>query len=408
LRRRGAQLARQPRQTRRFARQDPLALRVEVENAARALDDLDEKFAAAEDRAQISRERLQSEREHLAKLVREIEAEATRAEQEADRFRQASTVLDGAPRRDGAVGGLASDPEALAAMIAKALAAQGALAERSAAAPVAGAPSPAQEAPPAPRRAERESFAPYAAQTFEDRAPAPSAFEPDGFGEPGYPDDDYAAPPPRNGTERAGGTGSRSAVRASLDAVDSDEPVDEVRRTLDRKRSDLRGRETAAPPAPSLDWEKFIRAANFPDSEDDRETLEALYAVLSDRAAAALLQTAEDVLSTLADLNLFMEDMHVHHAPVELWRAYLIDGESEEVLDIGGVRDPHAIEDVEFALNERPEFAKLAKTFFEQYEAMASRLFDETDDPTWAVELADTRTGRAFMLMGRADGRFGD
>lgn len=375
---------------------DPHALRMEVEGAAAALDALDQKFAAAEDRAQISRERLQGEREQLARLVREIEAEATRAEQEADRFRQATGLLADGASRAGAAGSEMSPEraEALAGMIAKALAAQGF--EGAAARMDGGAAETLAAAPDAGRRRAEPAIAERAPRRADPAAEAGPNFDAPAFDALDDGFEEGFEPEPRGGrrepepeaARRA--TASRGGDEASYAPSPASPPAPQPSR------------------APTLDWEKFVRAANFPDSEDDRETLEALYAVLTDREAAALLQTAEDVLSTLADLNLFMEDMPVHHAPAELWRSFILDGTTRDVLDIGGIRDAHAIQDVEFALNDRPEFLTISKTFFDQYEQLLTRLFEETDDPTLAVELADTRTGRAYMLIGRAEGRFGD
>ncbi|MCI4664826.1 MAG: hypothetical protein MRY74_08895 [Neomegalonema sp.] len=156
-----------------------------------------------------------------------------------------------------------------------------------------------------------------------------------------------------------------------------------------------------------LDWAKLVRAANFPDSEDDRETLDALYAVLTDKEAASLLQTAEDALSALADIDLYMEDLQPHHAPAELWRAYIVDGVRKDIIDLGGIRDPHAIEDVASAFERNRDFEQSAQRFMDRYESMLDRLFAEAPSAKLAVELANTRSGRAFMLLARAAGRFG-
>ncbi|MEL6281855.1 MAG: hypothetical protein AAFQ73_03765 [Pseudomonadota bacterium] len=156
-----------------------------------------------------------------------------------------------------------------------------------------------------------------------------------------------------------------------------------------------------------LDWTQFIRAANFPDSEEDRDTLDALYAVLSDRDAANLLQTAEDALSGLADIGLFMEDLKPHHADAAAWRSYLMDKNRTNAIDLGGIRNADAIEDTITAFEDRSGFNETAERFLDRYESMASRLMVEAADPSLVVELADTRTGRAFMLLGRASGRFG-
>ncbi|MEL6980720.1 MAG: hypothetical protein AAGM38_18950, partial [Pseudomonadota bacterium] len=163
----------------------------------------------------------------------------------------------------------------------------------------------------------------------------------------------------------------------------------------------------AAAGGPRLDWNKLVTAANFPESEEDSETLDALYSVLTDAEAAALLQSAEDALTELAEAGLYMEDMQPHHAPTELWRSYIVEGKRRDVMDLGGVRDPDAIEDVTEALRSKPDFSATTERFLDRYETVVERLFAEAPTPTMVVELADTRSGRAYMLLARASGRFG-
>ncbi|MEO1291636.1 MAG: hypothetical protein AAFV62_02190, partial [Pseudomonadota bacterium] len=156
-----------------------------------------------------------------------------------------------------------------------------------------------------------------------------------------------------------------------------------------------------------LDWSKLVRAANFPDSEDDRETLQAIYAVLSDAHAASMLQHAEDALSALADINLFMDELEPVHAPSSLWQSYIENGDAPNVLELGGVRDPDALMDAEELIEERDGFEETVEKLISAYEALLEKLFKSGQDPALAVRLADTRTGRAYMLLARASRHFG-
>lgn len=204
-------------------------------------------------------------------------------------------------------------------------------------------------------------------------------------------------------TRRAPGRGAAPAAEA-FDEPSLRNPLDDhadAEAPLDEGAAPLGGDDDA------FDWGKFVRAANFPDSEDDRETLDALYAVLADAEAAALLQSAEDTLSSLADLGLYMEDLKPQHAPVETWRSFIVNGDQRQAEDLAGVRDAHALQDVVGALDDNATFADIASRFIERYEAMLERMFAHAADPGQAVELADTRTGRAYMLVGQASGRFG-
>jgi hypothetical protein len=152
--------------------------------------------------------------------------------------------------------------------------------------------------------------------------------------------------------------------------------------------------------AKALDWKKFVRASNFPENENDTETLDALYEVLTDPQAAALLQSSEDTLATLADLDLYMEDFVPEMSPVSAWRGHLDGKRGVERIDA-----PIEQSRINAKLSSDKNFAKLADRFVERYQVILKRLFEEGADDRLALELADARTGRAYILVADALGK---
>jgi hypothetical protein len=150
----------------------------------------------------------------------------------------------------------------------------------------------------------------------------------------------------------------------------------------------------------ALDWKKFVKAANFPENERDTATLDALYEVLTDPEAAALLQSSEDTLATLADLDLYMEDFVPEMSPVTTWRAHL-----EGRAGVQGLDAPIEQSRINAKLNADAAFSKLSERFVERYQVMLKRLFREGADERLAIELADSRTGRAYILVADALGK---
>lgn len=348
-------------------RAQPGVLKDEADAATRAFGALEASFEAAEERAQLARDRLEAERTALAQLLQDIERNADGISSSLSRARRPSAPPSGADE-----GTMGLEPTSMLAP------------------PARRSPRPADP----PRRVERDD----------------SAYERDVELDEEEDEDEFAFTPALAPERQSPAAGPLDRTENGGDAV---QQIDALRRRVESGRPSS-GRTVGAPPAAPppaggglLDWSKFVAAANFPDSEDDQETLDALYAVLTDAEAAALLQSAEDALSALADIGLYMEDMQPHHAPTELWRAYVVDGKRRDMMDLGGVRDPHAVEDVTEALRAKPDFAAVTERFLDRYESVAHRLFAEAPTPTMAVELADTRSGRAYMLLARASGRFG-
>ncbi len=150
----------------------------------------------------------------------------------------------------------------------------------------------------------------------------------------------------------------------------------------------------------ALDWRKFVKAANFPENERDTETLDALYEVLTDPEAAALLQSSEDVLATLADLDLYMEDFVPEMSPISVWREHL-----EGKAGVQRIDAPIEQSRINLKLNADGAFQKLSERFVERYQTFLKRFFAEESDERLAIELADSRTGRAYILMADALGK---
>ncbi len=150
----------------------------------------------------------------------------------------------------------------------------------------------------------------------------------------------------------------------------------------------------------ALDWKKFVKAANFPENERDTATLDALYEVLTDPQAAALLQSSEDTLATLADLDLYMEDFVPEMSPITAWRGHL-DGKP----GVLGIDAPIEQSRINAKLNADAAFRKLSDRFVNRYQVVLKRLFHEGADGRLAIELADSRTGRAYILVAGALGK---
>ena len=152
----------------------------------------------------------------------------------------------------------------------------------------------------------------------------------------------------------------------------------------------------------SINWQKFTRAANFPESEEDVETLDALYDVLTDPEAASLLQCAEDTLASMADIDLYMEDFVPRLVPVKTWKNHL-DGSGGDRID--GIDAPVEQSRIRAKLSADKGFEHLCAKFMDRYEDMGRRLLNETDDEKLIVDLSNTRTGRAYLMISEAAGR---
>lgn len=160
-------------------------------------------------------------------------------------------------------------------------------------------------------------------------------------------------------------------------------------------------------PAPvPVDSDTLIQALNFPDGPDDTLAIAALRRALQDSDHARVLRAAQDVVTLLAGQDLYMDDLSPVPASPAVWRRFADGSRGDAVARLGGIHDAAAL-DTATALVQRDEiFRDTAHHFLRHFDTMLTRHLPQMDDAQIAA-LAETRTARAFMLLGRIAGIFG-
>ncbi|MBT9245585.1 hypothetical protein KM031_11965 [Gemmobacter fulvus] len=149
----------------------------------------------------------------------------------------------------------------------------------------------------------------------------------------------------------------------------------------------------------------FIRALQFPESPEDKDGFRALRLALEDRAVAKLIRAAQDVLTLLSQEGIFMDDLKPERARPELWRSFAQGERGRGISGLGGIRDRSSLALTAGRMREDPIFRDAAHHFLRTFDRTFAE-FEKTATDAELVDLADTRTARAFMLFGRVAGVF--
>lgn len=156
---------------------------------------------------------------------------------------------------------------------------------------------------------------------------------------------------------------------------------------------------------PPLEAQDFLTALNFPQDPEDLDGFRALRLALAHAGAAPVILAAQDVLTLMSQFGLYMDDLAPDRARPELWRRFA-QGERDAAMgDLGGIRDADALVACARAMREDPVFRDAAHHFLRRFDLMLSARLEELDDMA-IIRLADTRSARAFMLLGRTAGIF--
>lgn len=160
--------------------------------------------------------------------------------------------------------------------------------------------------------------------------------------------------------------------------------------------------EDIAAPLPSA---QLIRALNFPETAEDEEGFAALRLALQDRKAAQVIQAAQDVLTLLSQDGIYMDDLRPDMARPEIWRQFAQGTRGRAVAALGGVRDRSSLALTNARMKQDPIFRDAAHHFLRRFDQMLANFEEEATDADISA-LGETRTARAFMLLGRVAGTF--
>ena len=161
------------------------------------------------------------------------------------------------------------------------------------------------------------------------------------------------------------------------------------------------------PPEPSgrAAIEDFIVALNFPETAEDAEGFRALRRAMRDRHAAKLIQASQDVLTFLSQDGIYMDDMTPDRSRPELWRRFAEGERGRQVAPLGGIRDRSPITLTAARMRRDPVFRDTVHHFLRTFDHTFAA-FEKVAGDADIAALTDTRTARAFMLLGRVAGVF--
>ncbi len=154
-----------------------------------------------------------------------------------------------------------------------------------------------------------------------------------------------------------------------------------------------------------VESDDLIRALNFPETAEDEAGFAALRRAMKDRGAAQLIQAAQDVLTLLSQDGIYMDDLRPDRARTEIWRMFGQGARGKPVAALGGIRDRSSLALTVGRMKQDPIFRDAAHHFLRRFDKLFAD-FEKVATDAEISALADTRTARAFMLLGRVAGTF--
>ena len=162
---------------------------------------------------------------------------------------------------------------------------------------------------------------------------------------------------------------------------------------------------TAEDMEPPLSVTDFIRALHFPENATDKVGFRALRLALKDRNVSQLVQAAQDVLTLLSQDGIYMDDLHPERSRPELWRRFAKGERGKEMAGLGAIRDRSSLALAAGRMRQDMIFRDSVHHFLRKFDHTFAD-FEKTASDADIANLSETRSARAFMLLGRATGTF--
>lgn len=150
---------------------------------------------------------------------------------------------------------------------------------------------------------------------------------------------------------------------------------------------------------------EFIAALNFPENEHDTSGFEMLRKALLDRRTRRLVRSSQDVLTLLSQDGIYMDDLRPDRARPEVWRAFAHGERGRAIAGLGGIHDRSSLALTSGRMKQDPVFRDATHHFLRAFDQTFLEFERHASDED-IIHLANTRTARAFMLLGRVTGTF--
>jgi len=155
----------------------------------------------------------------------------------------------------------------------------------------------------------------------------------------------------------------------------------------------------------SVSTEDIVTAMNFPETAEDREGFAALRRALTDRRVSTLIRASQDVLTLLSQDGIYMDDLVPDRSRPEIWRRFAGGERGPAIAGLGGIRDRSSLALSSSRMRQDTIFRDAAHHFLRAFDKTFTNIAEDLSDQEIAA-LAETRTARAFMLLGRVSGIF--
>ncbi|MGY6550152.1 MAG: hypothetical protein ACXIU7_14275 [Roseinatronobacter sp.] len=175
--------------------------------------------------------------------------------------------------------------------------------------------------------------------------------------------------------------------------------------TPDALQPDTAVTASRTPAVPQASLAMTLRALHFPAHPQDAAGFAAMRHAFDNPHLAPLMRAAQDVLNRLAQEGIYMDDLHLDPIAPDTWRAVARGAGASSLARLPAIQDRSCLALTRAKLRDDPEFHDAADLFMRECAHVLASIVPLCEDATLTA-LTDTRSARAFVLLGDAAGVF--
>lgn len=154
-----------------------------------------------------------------------------------------------------------------------------------------------------------------------------------------------------------------------------------------------------------LSTRDFIQAANFPLSANDRVGFAVMKMAMKNEKAGPFIHAAQDILTLLSHNGVYMDDMAPDPVRVEVWRNFAKGQRGRDIAPLGAIRERNMLDRIATRMREDSVFRDAVHHFLRKFDFAFTEFAENATDED-LIQFGETRSARAFMLLGRIAGTF--
>jgi hypothetical protein len=155
-----------------------------------------------------------------------------------------------------------------------------------------------------------------------------------------------------------------------------------------------------------LSTDDLLVAINFPSDENDVAGIRAMRVALQDAVHGALVLACQDVLTLLGQDGIYMDQSSASGVRPGHWRRFAEGIRGSDIAPLAQIASPDLVAHLKDRMRGDTIFRDSVQHFLRMFDRMLCDLIPSMSDGA-LNRLTETRSARAFMLLGTVVGAFG-